>query len=115
MKMMMRPRSQNSNYRSLNFRRNDASRNRRRETLLRRCHHWRRYRSHVDFLREAKLTETIGWYGLTAANNYIKLQPSTKLAIFDKYGTVGGTWSKDRIYPNLVAQVEYGYFVRRSS
>ncbi|KAK0630321.1 flavin-binding monooxygenase-like family protein [Bombardia bombarda] len=51
-----------------------------------------------------------GWYGLTAANTYLKLEPNTKLAIFEKYGTVGGTWSKDRIYPNLVAQVEFGYF-----
>ncbi|KAK7418007.1 hypothetical protein QQZ08_011404 [Neonectria magnoliae] len=51
-----------------------------------------------------------GWYGLTAANTLLKLQPGVKLAVFDKYDTVGGTWSKDRIYPNLVAQVEFGYF-----
>ncbi|KAI0128331.1 flavin-binding monooxygenase-like family protein [Xylariales sp. AK1849] len=51
-----------------------------------------------------------GWYGLTAANTYLKLEPNTRLAVFDKYENVGGTWSKDRIYPNLVAQVEFGYF-----
>ncbi|KAH6643364.1 flavin-binding monooxygenase-like family protein [Truncatella angustata] len=51
-----------------------------------------------------------GWYGLTAANTYLKLEPDTRLAVFDKYDTVGGTWAKDRIYPNLVAQVEFGYF-----
>jgi cation diffusion facilitator CzcD-associated flavoprotein CzcO len=36
------------------------------------------------------------------------------VAIFDKYDTVGGTWAKERIYPNLVAQVEFGYFVRQN-
>ncbi|ORY68266.1 flavin-binding monooxygenase-like family protein [Pseudomassariella vexata] len=51
-----------------------------------------------------------GWYGLTAAKTYLKLEPGAKLAIFDRDNTVGGTWSRDRIYPNLVAQVEHGYF-----
>lgn len=52
-----------------------------------------------------------GWYGLKAAATLLKLAPDTRLSIFDKYDSVGGTWSKDRIYPNLVAQVEFGYFV----
>ncbi|GKT61777.1 flavin-binding monooxygenase-like family protein [Colletotrichum tofieldiae] len=51
-----------------------------------------------------------GWYGLTAARSLLKLEPQIKLAIFDKFDTVGGTWAKERIYPNLVAQVEFGYF-----
>ncbi|KAK3299660.1 flavin-binding monooxygenase-like family protein [Chaetomium fimeti] len=51
-----------------------------------------------------------GWYGLKAASTYLKLAPDTKLAIFDKYDSVGGTWNRERIYPNLVAQVEFGYF-----
>ncbi|EJP63777.1 Flavin-binding monooxygenase-like family protein [Beauveria bassiana ARSEF 2860] len=51
-----------------------------------------------------------GWYGLTCAATILKLEPGYKVAVFDKYETVGGTWSKDRIYPNLVAQVEFGYF-----
>ncbi|RYP25028.1 hypothetical protein DL765_000256 [Monosporascus sp. GIB2] len=51
-----------------------------------------------------------GWYGLKVASIYVQLEPATKLALFDRDNTVGGTWSRDRIYPNLVAQVEYGYF-----
>jgi dimethylaniline monooxygenase (N-oxide forming) len=51
-----------------------------------------------------------GWYGLTAAKTFLTLEPDTKLAIFDRDRTVGGTWAQDRIYPNLVAQVEHGYF-----
>ncbi|KAI0533357.1 flavin-binding monooxygenase-like family protein [Xylaria digitata] len=51
-----------------------------------------------------------GFYGLKAAQTYLKLDPDAKLAIFERYNTVGGTWSRDRIYPSLVAQVEYGYF-----
>lgn len=53
-----------------------------------------------------------GWYGLKAASTLLELAPDTKIAIFDKYESVGGTWCRDRIYPNLVAQVEFGYFVR---
>ncbi|KAH9886871.1 flavin-binding monooxygenase-like family protein [Xylariomycetidae sp. FL2044] len=51
-----------------------------------------------------------GWYGLKAASTMLKLAPKTKLAVFDKYDSVGGTWSRDRVYPNLVAQAEFGYF-----
>jgi cation diffusion facilitator CzcD-associated flavoprotein CzcO len=57
------------------------------------------------------LLTVLGWYGLKAATTYLKLQPGTNLAIFERDNTVGGTWSSDRIYPNLVAQVEMGYFV----
>ncbi|KAI1323179.1 flavin-binding monooxygenase-like family protein [Xylariaceae sp. FL0255] len=51
-----------------------------------------------------------GFYGLKAAQTYLKLDPDAKLAIFERDNSVGGTWSRDRIYPNLVAQVEFGYF-----
>ena len=47
---------------------------------------------------------------MTAAKTYLKLEPDAKLTIFDGDDTVGGTWSKKRIYPNLVAQVAHGYF-----
>lgn len=50
---------------------------------------------------------------MKAASTYLKLAPDTKLAIFDKYDSVGGTWNRERIYPNLVAQVEFGYFVSK--
>ncbi|KAL9112407.1 MAG: hypothetical protein Q9227_003249 [Pyrenula ochraceoflavens] len=51
-----------------------------------------------------------GWYGLAAAKNYLKLEPTARLVIFDGDDSVGGVWSKRRIYPNLVAQVQHGYF-----
>ncbi|KAI0152904.1 hypothetical protein GGR57DRAFT_161894 [Xylariaceae sp. FL1272] len=51
-----------------------------------------------------------GWYGLVAARTYLRLEPSTKLLIIDSDNTVGGVWSKDRLYPNLVAQVRLGLF-----
>ncbi|KAI0206712.1 hypothetical protein F4808DRAFT_4183 [Astrocystis sublimbata] len=51
-----------------------------------------------------------GWYGLVAARTYLRLRPSTNLIIIDSDNTVGGVWSKDRLYPNLVAQVQHGLF-----
>ncbi|OCL10069.1 FAD/NAD(P)-binding domain-containing protein [Glonium stellatum] len=51
-----------------------------------------------------------GWYGLKAARTYLDLEPNTNLAVFDGDDSVGGVWSKGRIYPNLVAQVGFGYF-----
>ncbi|KAI1348951.1 hypothetical protein F5Y01DRAFT_327900 [Xylaria sp. FL0043] len=51
-----------------------------------------------------------GWYGLVAARTYLRLRPSTKLIVIDSDSTVGGVWSKDRLYPNLVAQVRHGLF-----
>ncbi|RWA08088.1 hypothetical protein EKO27_g7001 [Xylaria grammica] len=51
-----------------------------------------------------------GWYGLAAARTYLRLRPSAKLIIIDSDSTVGGVWSKDRLYPNLVAQVRHGLF-----
>ncbi|KAI0438131.1 hypothetical protein F4803DRAFT_565497 [Xylaria telfairii] len=51
-----------------------------------------------------------GWYGLAAARTYLRLRPSTNLIIIDSDNSVGGVWSKDRLYPNLVAQVRHGLF-----
>ncbi|KAL9613791.1 MAG: hypothetical protein Q9167_001682 [Letrouitia subvulpina] len=51
-----------------------------------------------------------GWYGLIAATTYLKLAPNTKLLIVDNGISIGGVWSKERIYPNLFAQVGHGLF-----
>ncbi|KAI9164125.1 FAD/NAD(P)-binding domain-containing protein [Paramyrothecium foliicola] len=51
-----------------------------------------------------------GWYGLVAARTYLRLRPGANLVIIDSDNTVGGVWSKDRLYPNLVAQVKLGLF-----
>ncbi|KAH7311406.1 hypothetical protein B0I35DRAFT_438023 [Stachybotrys elegans] len=51
-----------------------------------------------------------GWYGLVAARTYLRLRPGANLVIIDNDSTVGGVWSKERLYPNLVAQVRLGLF-----
>ncbi|GAB7353358.1 hypothetical protein MBLNU459_g3842t1 [Dothideomycetes sp. NU459] len=51
-----------------------------------------------------------GWQGLVAARTYLRLRPSANLLIIDSESTVGGVWSKERLYPNLVAQVKLGLF-----
>ena len=45
-----------------------------------------------------------------AARTYLKLRPTTNLLVIDSDTTVGGVWSKNRLYPNLVAQVKHGLF-----
>ncbi|KAL7625335.1 hypothetical protein AAE478_004551 [Parahypoxylon ruwenzoriense] len=51
-----------------------------------------------------------GWYGLVACRTYLRLRPDANVLIIDSDNTVGGVWSKDRLYPNLVAQVRLGLF-----
>ncbi|KAF2811310.1 putative dimethylaniline monooxygenase [Mytilinidion resinicola] len=51
-----------------------------------------------------------GWYGLVAARTYLRLRPEAKVLVTDSDNTVGGVWSSDRLYPNLVAQVKLGLF-----
>ncbi|KKY17537.1 putative cofactor fmo1 fad enzyme [Diplodia seriata] len=51
-----------------------------------------------------------GWYGLVAARTWLRLRPDANLIILDSDSTVGGVWSRDRLYPNLVAQVKLGLF-----
>lgn len=45
-----------------------------------------------------------------AARTYLRLRPSVNIIILDNDSTVGGVWSKKRLYPNLVAQVKHGLF-----
>ena len=40
----------------------------------------------------------------------MQLAPDTKLIILDDGKSIGGVWSKEKIYPNLYAQVGYGMF-----
>lgn len=49
-----------------------------------------------------------GWYGLVSARTFLRLRPDANVLIIDSDNTVGGVWSKDRLYPNLVAQVRLG-------
>lgn len=45
-----------------------------------------------------------------AARTYLKLRPAVNLVVLDSDSTVGGVWSKKRLYPNLIAQVKLGLF-----
>ncbi|KAK2024711.1 FAD/NAD(P)-binding domain-containing protein [Colletotrichum zoysiae] len=51
-----------------------------------------------------------GWTGLISAKTYLDLAPDTDLVIVDGGKTVGGVWSKERIYPDLYAQVSHPLF-----
>jgi thioredoxin reductase len=51
-----------------------------------------------------------GWNGLIAAATYLKLAPEVNLLIVDDGETIGGVWSKEKIYPNLFAQIGHGLF-----
>jgi dimethylaniline monooxygenase (N-oxide forming) len=47
---------------------------------------------------------------LIGARTYLQLAPSANLLIVDNGKTIGGVWSREKIYPNLFAQVGYGMF-----
>lgn len=47
---------------------------------------------------------------MIAATTYLRLAPHSKLLILDNGRSIGGVWSKERIYPNLFAQVGHGLF-----
>ncbi|KAA8649432.1 uncharacterized protein ATNIH1004_002103 [Aspergillus tanneri] len=46
-----------------------------------------------------------GWTGLISAYTYLQLAPDSKLLIVDDGGTIGGCWNREKIYPNLYAQI----------
>ncbi|CZT51336.1 uncharacterized protein RSE6_12466 [Rhynchosporium secalis] len=51
-----------------------------------------------------------GWNGLIAARTYLELSPTAHLLIVDDGLTIGGSWSKEKIYPNLYAQISHPLF-----
>ncbi|KAL8723274.1 MAG: hypothetical protein Q9225_000396 [Loekoesia sp. 1 TL-2023] len=51
-----------------------------------------------------------GWNGLIGARTYLQLAPNANLVILDDGKSIGGVWSREKIYPNLYAQVGYGMF-----
>lgn len=57
-----------------------------------------------------KLYLHLGWCGLVAAKTYLQICPTARLLIVDGDSSIGGTWSKDRLYPHLVAEAHYGLF-----
>ncbi|KAL9060510.1 MAG: hypothetical protein Q9206_001014 [Seirophora lacunosa] len=51
-----------------------------------------------------------GWNGLIGARTYLQLSPNANLVILDEGKSIGGVWSKEKIYPNLYAQIGHGLF-----
>lgn len=51
-----------------------------------------------------------GWAGLAAAKTYLQINPSISLTLLSNESTVGGVWSKDRLYPSLIANSPNGLY-----
>lgn len=51
-----------------------------------------------------------GVAGLSAAKTYLQINPSIDLTILDENSTVGGIWSKQRLYSSLICQSPTGYY-----
>ncbi|KXS98404.1 hypothetical protein AC578_4688 [Pseudocercospora eumusae] len=51
-----------------------------------------------------------GWSGLVSAKTYLQVKPDANLLIIDSDSSIGGTWSKQRLYPNLRCEAGWGYF-----
>ncbi|KAM3088039.1 hypothetical protein ACMFMG_002101 [Clarireedia jacksonii] len=56
-----------------------------------------------------------GWYGLAAAKTQLEVHPDIKMVILTDTATLGGTWSKDRLYlglktNNLLGALEFSDF-----
>ena len=61
-------------------------------------------------MQSTVLTFLPGFSGLAVARAYLELYPSRSLRILDDGGTIGGTWSKDRLYPTLRTNNMLGTF-----
>ncbi|KAF3929361.1 hypothetical protein ABW19_dt0201144 [Dactylella cylindrospora] len=51
-----------------------------------------------------------GLSGLLAAKTFLDIQPTINLLIVERETSIGGVWSKDRIYPGLNVQTAPEYF-----
>lgn len=51
-----------------------------------------------------------GWTGLICAQTYLRLAPETSVRILDGSRTIGGVWSKEKVYPDLYAQIAHPLF-----
>jgi len=57
----------------------------------------------------------LGLHGLIVGKTYLEVHPDASFAFFDCASTVGGVWSKDRLYPgfktnNLWSAYEFSDF-----
>jgi cation diffusion facilitator CzcD-associated flavoprotein CzcO len=44
-----------------------------------------------------------GFYGISAVRTYLQLNPDVSILLLDNGSTIGGVWSKSRVYPHLYA------------
>lgn len=42
-----------------------------------------------------------GWYGIAAVRTYLQLSPDVSILLIDEGSSLGGVWSKERVYPHL--------------
>ncbi|KAL9104171.1 MAG: hypothetical protein Q9163_000870 [Psora crenata] len=51
-----------------------------------------------------------GWHGLVMVKTYLEIHPSSKVVALESQKSIGGVWSKDRMYPGLHTNNLYGSF-----
>jgi dimethylaniline monooxygenase (N-oxide forming) len=51
-----------------------------------------------------------GWSGLAAAKTYLQVNPNADLTILDESESVGGVWSRSRVYDGLVVDSPAGLY-----
>jgi cation diffusion facilitator CzcD-associated flavoprotein CzcO len=52
-----------------------------------------------------------GWFGLVMAKTYLQIHPAGRIIVFDDAKSIGGTWAKERLYPDLrTNNLASGYF-----
>ncbi|RPB05907.1 FAD/NAD(P)-binding domain-containing protein [Choiromyces venosus 120613-1] len=51
-----------------------------------------------------------GFLGVSVAKTYLEVDPTIHLTILESESTIGGTWSKSRVYPELTAQQPFGVY-----
>ncbi|PWW77783.1 FAD/NAD(P)-binding domain-containing protein [Tuber magnatum] len=51
-----------------------------------------------------------GFMGVSVAKTYLEVDPTIQLTILESESTIGGSWAKSRIYPDLTAQQPFGAY-----
>lgn len=51
-----------------------------------------------------------GWHGLTMAKTYLQASPDASIVILDSATSLGGTWAKERCYPGLKTNNQWGSY-----
>jgi cation diffusion facilitator CzcD-associated flavoprotein CzcO len=70
-------------------------------------------------LKSSNVSFTKGWHGLAMARTYIQVNPSHSVVLLEAQSSIGGVWSKDRVYAdfksnNLLGTFEFSDFAMDS-